>query len=140
MSHRISKLVAVKQRVVDAAARALSDAEARTRLAENVLAGTEATLADAAELSSRAATFADLADADARRATLRKAVDRARLQVALKRDEESRARAALAEARTEVRRFETWGERVAEIEAANAARILRSAEDARAARTPRDDS
>lgn len=138
MNKRIGKLVAVKQRVVDGAALALSAAEARTALAEKALETTEATLADALERAMQAATVADLVDADAHATSLRKAIERARAVVRSRKEEEAREMRALTEARTELRRFEMWGERALANETASAVRVARAAEDDLAARKRRE--
>ncbi len=138
MNKRIGKLVAVKQRVVDGAALALSAAEARTALAEKALETTEATLAAALERAMQASTVADLVDADAHATSLRKAIERARVVVRSRKEEEAREMRALTEARTELRRFEMWGERALANETASAVRVARSAEDDLAARKRRE--
>lgn len=138
MNKRIGKLVAVKQRVVDGAALALSAAEARTALAEKALETTEATLAAALERAMQASTVADLVDADAHATSLRKAIERARAVVRSRKEEEAREMRALTEARTELRRFEMWGERALANETASAVRVARSAEDDLAARKRRE--
>lgn len=138
MNKRIGKLVAVKQRVVDGAALALSAAEARTALAEKTLETTEATLAAALERAMQASTVADLVDADAHATSLRKAIERARAVVRSRKEEEAREMRALTEARTELRRFEMWGERALANETASAVRVARAAEDDLAARKRRE--
>jgi hypothetical protein len=138
VNKRIGKLVAVKQRVVDGAALALSAAEARTALAEKALETTEATLAAALERAMQAATVADLVDADAHATSLRKAIERARVVVRSRKEEEAREMRALTEARTELRRFEMWGERALANETASAVRVARAAEDDLAARKRRE--
>jgi hypothetical protein len=138
VNKRIGKLVALKQSVVDGAARSLHAAEARTAIAEKALETTEATLAAALERAMQASTVADLVDADAHATSLRKAIERARAVVRSRKEEEAREMRALTEARTELRRFELWGERALANENAAAVRVARSAEDDLAARKRRE--
>ena len=79
--------------------------------------------------------MADLDDADARARTLRQAVQRADANVQSRKVEAERLRGVVAEARTELRRFEIWGERADATARATIARIGRNAEDALAARS-----
>ena len=82
--------------------------------------------------------MADLDDADARARTLRQAVQRAEANVAARNVEVERQQGLVAEARTELRRFEKWGERADATVRATIQRIARSAEDALAARNTRE--
>jgi len=138
MTKRIDKLCGVKDRAVDAAERTLAQARASTAAAEMALAATEQTWRDAQARAADAVIVADLDDADARARTLRQAVQRAEANVRAKKGEEERLRGLVADARTELRRFELWGERAAATARATASRVTRNAEDALAARSKRE--
>lgn len=141
MTKRIDKLCSVKERAVDAAERVLVQGRASVTAAEMALAGTEQAWRDAQARGADAVVMADLDDADARARTLRQAVQRAEANVQAKKVEMDRLRGLVAEARTELRRFEIWGERADATAKATLARIARNAEDALAARsTQRGDS
>ena len=134
MTKRIDKLCSVKERAAFAAEGALAQARASVTAAEMALAATEQAWRDATARGADAAVMADLDDADARARTLRQAVQRAEANVQAKKVEEERLRRVVAEARTELRRVEIWGERADATAQATRARIARSAEDALAAR------
>ena len=138
MTKRIDKLCGVKDRAVDAAERALAQARASTAAAEMALAATEQTWRDAQARSADAVIVADLDDADARARTLRQAVQRAEANVRTRKVEEERLRGLVADARTELRRFELWGERADATARATVDRVMRNAEDALAARSKRE--
>ena len=138
MTKRIDKLCGVKDRAVDAAERALAQARASTAAAEMALAATEQTWRDAQARCADAVIVADLDDADARARTLRQAVQRAEANVRARKVEEERLRGLVADARTELRRFELWGERAEATARANVDRVARNAEDALAARSKRE--
>ena len=141
MTKRIAKLCSVKERAVDAAEGALAQARASVTAAEMALTATERTWLDAMARSADAVIMADLDDVDARARTLRQAVQRAEANVQARKIEMERLRGVVAEARTELRRFEIWGERADATARASVARIARNAEDALAARsTQRGDS
>ena len=135
MTKRIDKLCSVKERAVDAAERVHAQARASVTAAEMALAATEQAWRDAMARGADAVVMADLDDADARARTLRQAVQRAEANVQAKKVEEERLRGVVAEARTELRRFEIWGERADATAHATSARIARGAEDALAARS-----
>lgn len=138
MTKRIDKLCAVKERAVDAAERSLVQARASVTAGEMALAATEQTWRDALERSASAMVMADLDDADARARTLRQAVQRAEANVQARKVEVERQRGLVAEARTELRRFEMWGERADATARTSLQRLARSAEDALAARNTRE--
>ena len=141
MTKRIDKLCSVKERAVTAAERLLAQGRASVTAAEMALAATERAWRDAQARGADAVIMSDLDDADARARTLRQAVQRAEANVQVKNIEMERLRGAVAEARTELRRFEIWGERADATAKATVARVARNAEDALAARsTPRGDS
>ena len=141
MTKRIDKLCSVKERAVDAAERVLAQGRASVTAAEMALAATERAWRDAQERGADAVVMADLDDADARARTLRQAVQRAEVNVQAKKIEMERLRGLVAEARTELRRFEIWGERADATAKLTVKRIARNAEDALAARsTQRADS
>jgi hypothetical protein len=135
MTKRIDKLCLVKERAVDAAEGALADARALTAAAEHVVTATEQAWAASLDRAGAATTIVDLMDTDARSRTLRQAVQRAEASLHAKRAEEERLRAAVAAARTELRRFEMWGERADATAIATSSRLGRNAEDALAARS-----
>jgi flagellar biosynthesis chaperone FliJ len=135
MTKRIDKLCSVKERAVDAAEGALAQARSSLTAAEMALAGTEQAWRDAQARGLDAIVMADLDDADARARTLRQAVQRADANVQAKKVEVARLRGLVAEARTELRRFEIWGERADATARATISRIARNAEDALAARS-----
>lgn len=137
MTKRIDRLVHVKQRVVDGASLSLLAGQQRTAAAERDLEATKAALAAALERGARASSVADLIDADAHACTLQKAIQRAATSLSARQMEEGRLRAAVSDARTELRRFELWGERVAANETSVAERLARTAEDDHTARSRR---
>lgn len=137
MAKRIEKLVHLKQLAVDAAESALVAARVAIANAEHVLRETEAVWGEAIRRGETARDFADLADADARARTLRQAVQRAEWTLIMKRREEEPRLLAVAAARTELRRFEIWGERTDATANAEATRVRRVAEDDLASRKRR---
>ena len=135
MTKRIDKLCLLKERAVDAAEGASAQARAEATAAEHVLAATEKAWDEALERYARATTIADLVDADARARSLRQAVQRAEASLTAKCADVERRRGSVAAARTELRRFEMWGERADATATVSSSRLARNAEDALAART-----
>ena len=135
MTKRIDKLCLVKERAVDAAEGELAKARASTTAAEHALAATEQTWQHLLDRYGAANSIDDLVDMDARARSLRQAVQRAEAVLKTKRVEEERVRAAMTAARTELRRFEIWGERADAAAVATTGRLTRNAEDALAARS-----
>ncbi|MDB4947096.1 MAG: hypothetical protein JWP97_6630 [Labilithrix sp.] len=135
MSKRIQKLTSVKDRAVTAAERALVQARAATAAAEQSVRASEAAWLASIDRAAAAETADDLAVHDARGRTLRMAVQRAQAVVGQKQREEQRFLAEVAAARTELRRFELWGEKATAAVNAAANQKTRAAEDALAARS-----
>ena len=138
MTKRIDKLCVVKERAKGAAEGALAQARASAITAEQALAATERAWMATLERGASAMTIADLVDVDARARTLRQAVLRAEASLTAKRADEERWRVSAAAARTELRRFEMWGERADAAAIATTSRLQRNAEDALAARNKRE--
>lgn len=138
MTKRIDKLCLVKERAVDAAEGALAQGRASATASAHVLAATEQAWEEALDRYARATTIADLVDADAHARSLRQAVQRAEASRNAKRADEERLSGLVAAARTELRRFEMWGERADAATIATSSRVARNAEDALAARTRRE--
>ena len=135
---RIERLVDVKQRAALAAEAALATALASTAAAEQLLLATEKSWATALDAAAHAATTGDLADLDARSRSLHMAVQRAEALLAARRRDEQGLRDEVTAARTELRRFEMWSDRVTAAAVAEADRMARIVEDDLAARTKKD--
>lgn len=135
MSKRIKKLTDVKDRAVTAAERALVHARAATAAAEQSARATEEAWLSSLDRARDATTADDLALADARGRTLRMAIQRAQAMVDAKRRDEERFLGDVSAARTELRRFELWGEKATAAANATANQKARAADDALAARS-----
>lgn len=130
----IARLVDIKRRACEAAEVELAAAVAAVTAAERERIEADMRWLASVEAYDHVGLMSDLETRDFHLRCLRRAVDEAEQRLILARSYEATARQAMTEARVEVKRFETWNERVATGRAEEAKRLARIADDEVAAR------
>lgn len=129
---KISRIVQIKQRTVDAAEAAHAAAHHASIQADAERAAADRKWLAAVHASQAVGvvgTIDDLADQDAQIRFLRRKIDEAEHTYLIARTNEAVAREAMTEARIELRRFETWLEKATAAAQEERKRIERGAED-----------
>jgi flagellar export protein FliJ len=133
----MGRLIDMKARSAELAELAYAEACARTKDAEAALDRAESAWNEALDEFPAVSCVTDLEDRDLRIQGLRRGVDFASLRVSESKTNEEAARAAMTAARIDLRRFETWRDRVTAAQQAEVRRVERIAEDEVAARKQR---
>lgn len=130
----IGRLVEMKRRKSDAAEAAHAAARSAMEATAQTKSEAERRWLAALDAHDHIGNVADLEIRDVLVRSLRRAVDEADRRLRVASAHEATARAAMTDARVELRRFETWLERQAEAAANEGRRVERIAEDEVAAR------
>ncbi len=133
----MGRLIDMKAKNAELAELAYAEACARTKDAESTLTRAEEAWNTALDEFPDVSSVTDLEDRDFRIQALRRGVDFASMRVNDARANEEAARTAMTAARIDLRRFETWRERVTAAHQAEVRRVERIAEDEVAARKQR---
>lgn len=130
----IARLVDIKRRASEAAEAEYASAAEAVRVADRERIEADVRWLASLEAAEDISIIADLETRDFHVRCLRRAVDEAEQRVSMAKAYEVSAREAMTAARMELKRFETWLERVAAGRAEEARRVARIADDEVAAR------
>jgi hypothetical protein len=133
----MGRLIEMKERSAELAELAYAEACSRTKEAEAALDRADRAWNDALDEFPVVSSVTDLEDHDLRIQGLRRGVEIASILVRETKTNEEAARAAMTAARIDLRRFETWRDRVIAAQKAEVRRVERIAEDEVAARKQR---